>query len=86
MPSTHRPLTSAFSTVLLLILCVPAFSEPFNGVDNSLSSLYRASEAESRSISAENFTGERGKGAMATEGTGKDVARNLGQGWKVPRS
>jgi D-arabinan exo alpha-(1,3)/(1,5)-arabinofuranosidase (non-reducing end) len=86
MPSTPRPLTSAFSTILLLVVCVPAFSEPFNGLENSLSSLYRTSEAESRSISAETFTGERGKGAMATEGTGKDVARNLGQGWKVSPS
>ena len=41
------------------------------------------SNAQSRSISAENFTGEKGKGGMATEGTYKDAARELGQGWKV---
>ena len=41
---------------------------------------------ESRSISAENFTGEKGKGGMATEGTGQDCARDLGQGWKVSPS
>ena len=40
----------------------------------------------SRSISAENFTGEKGKGAMATEGTGKECARDLGQGWKISPS
>ena len=34
----------------------------------------------------ENFTGEKGKGGMATEGTGKNAARNLGQGWKVSPS
>lgn len=41
---------------------------------------------ESRSISAENFTGEKGKGGMATEGTGASCARDLGQGWKVSPS
>ena len=41
---------------------------------------------ESRSISAENFKGEKGKGGMATEGTGKEFARDLGQGWKISPS
>ncbi len=41
---------------------------------------------ESRAISAENFTGEKGKGGMATEGTGKSEAEFLGQGWKVSPS
>lgn len=40
-------------------------------------------DAESRSISPENFTGEKGKGAMAEEGTGKDAALDLGIGWKI---
>ena len=39
--------------------------------------------AQSRSISPENFTGKKGKGGMATEGTGAAAARDLGQGWKV---
>ena len=51
-----------------------------------LSGLSHISSAESRSISAENFTGEKGKGGMATEGTGKNCARDLGQGWKVSPS
>lgn len=38
-----------------------------------LSGLSHISSAESRSISAENFTGEKGKGGMATEGTGKKL-------------
>jgi D-arabinan exo alpha-(1,3)/(1,5)-arabinofuranosidase (non-reducing end) len=42
--------------------------------------------AESRSISSENLTGEKGKGGMATSGTGKTCARELGQGWKVSPS
>ena len=41
---------------------------------------------KSRSISAENFTGEKGKGGMATEGTGASCARDLGIGWKVSPS
>ncbi len=55
----------------------------FNGLNMSLGNLSRLSNAETRSISAENFTGERGKGGMATEGTGLRAARELGQGWKV---
>ena len=62
---------------------VPTSSQQFNGLDMSLGNLSRMSNAQSRSISAENFTGEKGKGGMATEGTGKDAARELGQGWKV---
>lgn len=42
--------------------------------------------AESRSISPENFTGEKGKGGMATTGTGEAAARDLGQGWKISPS
>ncbi|MDX2110528.1 MAG: glycoside hydrolase family 172 protein [Verrucomicrobiota bacterium] len=39
--------------------------------------------AQSRSISPENFKGEKGKGGMATEGSGAACARDLGQGWKI---
>lgn len=35
------------------------------------------------SVSAENPTGEKGKGAMAIEGSASTAARELGQGWKV---
>lgn len=41
---------------------------------------------ESRSISAENFKGEKGKGGMADHGTGESCARDLGRGWKVSPS
>jgi len=58
----------------------------FNGLNMNLGTLSRLSNAQTRSISAENFTGEKGKGGMATEGTGKVVARELGQGWKVSPS
>jgi hypothetical protein len=58
----------------------------FNGLGLHLGNLSRLSKAKSRSISPENFTGEKGKGGMATEGTGANAARDLGQGWKVSPS
>lgn len=45
--------------------------------------LSKMSHFQSRSISAENFTGEKGKGGMATEGLGKKNAEELGTGWKI---
>ncbi len=57
-----------------------------DGLDLGLGNLYRTSKAQSRSISPENFTGEKGKGGMAIEGTGKNAARDLGQTWKVSPS
>jgi hypothetical protein len=58
----------------------------FNGLGMNMGNLSLLSAARSRSISAENFTGEKGRGGMATEGTGKNCARELGQGWKVSPS
>ena len=58
----------------------------FNGLGMNMGNLARLSDAETRSISAENFTGEKGKGGMATEGTGAGCASELGQGWKVSPS
>ena len=55
----------------------------FNGLNMSLGSLPRLSKAKTRSISPENFTGEKGKGGMSTDGTAANAARNLGQGWKI---
>jgi D-arabinan exo alpha-(1,3)/(1,5)-arabinofuranosidase (non-reducing end) len=56
---------------------------PFNGLGLHLGNLSRLSAAESRSISPENPTGEKGKGAMATPDPVKSPARDLGLGWKV---
>ncbi len=58
----------------------------FDGLAVDLGSLHRLSAAKTRSISAENFTGEKGRAGMATEGTGASCARDLGQGWKVSPS
>lgn len=58
----------------------------FNGLGMSLGNLSLLSKAKTRSISAENFTGEKGRGGMAVEGTGAQCARDLGQGWKISPS
>jgi hypothetical protein len=58
----------------------------FNGLDMNLGNLHRLSNAQTRSICPENFTGEKGKAGMATEGTGKHAGRELGQGWKISPS
>jgi hypothetical protein len=55
----------------------------FSGLGLNLGNLSRLSHARSRSISPENFTGEKGKGGMSTDGPAANAARGLGQGWKV---
>jgi hypothetical protein len=56
-------------------------STQFNGLGLHLGNLSRLSSAETRSINAENPSGAKGGGGMATEGV--EAARELGQGWKV---
>ena len=55
---------------LLIFFCpfVLFAQQPYNGIDANLSNIYRLSNAQTRSISPENFTGEKGKGGMATVG------------------
>jgi hypothetical protein len=74
-------------------LCISLFisaasfaQEKFNAIESNMSNIYRLSDAKTRSISPENFTGAKGQGGMATEGTGKNASRDLGQGWKVSPS
>jgi hypothetical protein len=58
----------------------------FNGLGLHLGNLSRLSKAKSRSISPENFTGEKGKGGMAVDGPAAACARDLGRGWKISPS
>jgi hypothetical protein len=87
-----RVKTCLAAGVVALAWCVvaaaqePAASGRFNGLEMNLGNLSRLSSAQSRSLSPENFTGEKGKAGMATEGTGKNPSRELGQGWKVSPS
>lgn len=51
-----------------------------------LGNLSRLAAAQTRSISPENLSGEKGRGGMALHGTGESCARDLGQGWKISPS
>ncbi len=87
IPSLHH-LWLGFFALLILSPLQQAFAQKqsgFNGINTHMSNLYQLSDAKTRSISPENFTGEKGKGGMAKleEGNAGDVARDLGQGWKV---
>jgi hypothetical protein len=77
----------AFLTGMLCILALTVHAQQkFNGLDANMGNIYRMSDAVSRSISPENFKGEKGKGGMATTGTGANASRELGQTWKVSPS
>src|SRR6476620_4028935 len=75
----------SFSFALLVMTQLQA-QQKFNGIDANLGNIYRLSDAKTRSISPENFNGEKGKGGMATTGTGAGPSRDLGQKWKVSPS
>jgi hypothetical protein len=45
--------------------------------------LWRVRDAVTRSVSAENPTGEPGQGGAALAGVNASAARDLGRGWKV---
>ncbi len=60
-----------------------AADQKFDGLNSNLGNLFRLSDAQSRSIGPENFTGEKGKAGMSVDGAAKNAARDLGQGWKV---
>jgi hypothetical protein len=75
----------SFLVTITSLSCLGAMFQP-SGPASSLDSLFRVSSAKTRSISPENFTGEKGKAGMAIEGTGKGASRDLGQGWKVSPS
>ena len=55
----------------------------YDGLGLNLGNLSTLSNAETRSISAENPTGEKGAGGMSVENLENGPARELGQGWKV---
>jgi D-arabinan exo alpha-(1,3)/(1,5)-arabinofuranosidase (non-reducing end) len=81
--SLHLLLVSFSLITTASVVCAADPPDPSGGL---LGNLCRTSKALSRSISPENFTGEKGQGGMATQGTGQQAARELGQGWKVSPS
>ncbi len=81
-----------FFSLVLIGSILFAQQGKFNGLDMNMGNLSRLSDAKTRSISPENFTGEKGKGGMADPVRDKDKrnvanaaqqARDLGKGWKV---
>ena len=78
--------------VIGVVLAGGCMAGTFNGLTADMASLCRLSDARSRSISPENFTGARNAGALADPVADKDkrnvanasgCARELGKGWKV---
>ena len=73
----------ALFAMALVTACNAPKVGSFNGLGLNLGNLSRLSDAQTRSISPENFTGEKGMAAMSTNGPALRAARDLGQGWKV---
>ena len=81
--------------ILILMVVITTISlsaqSGFNGLEMNMGNLYRLSDAQTRSISPENFTGEKGNGGMAVPNpdaprntaNASGPSRDLGQGWKV---
>ena len=69
--------------ILTFIIVFASLSSSYSQT-TSLRNLYQPSDSKSRSISPENFTGEKGKGGMAIiDEKAHPRSRKLGQGWKV---
>ena len=68
--SIYKPLIylimkiKAFILSALCLGAVSVYAQNFNGLDMNMGNLSRLSNAKTRSISPENFTGEKGKGGM----------------------
>jgi hypothetical protein len=85
--------TFVFTLAILLTSSLSAQqSKKFDGLDLNMGNLSRLSDAKTRSISPENFTGAKGRGGMADPvlDSGKRnmanarwAAQDLGKGWKV---
>lgn len=79
--------------LLLTVSCLAGFAQSrFNGLDMNMSNLSRLSDAKTRSISPENYSGAKGRGGTADPklDSGKRNVANawwsasdLGKGWKV---
>jgi hypothetical protein len=80
---TTRSLLRLVGLSLASLALAQSPNPPFNGLGMSLGNLSRLSPAQTRSISPENFTGEKGQGGKSTDGPALAAARELGQGWKV---
>jgi len=88
-----QPMKTRLGFFFLFVSLVPVAmaQKGFDGLEVNMNNLFRLSDARTRSISPENFTGEKGKGGMArledrdkpNQANAWQQARDLGQGWKV---
>ena len=65
-----------FAALLISAVCF-AQQGNYNGVESNLQNIYRLSNAQSRSISPENFTGAKGQG----EWLQKEPVKILQENW-----
>lgn len=82
-----------FICLLLSILSLQCTQQggEYNGIHTDLGNLQKLSNAKTRSISPENFTGAKGQGGMDKlsdttkphHALAAEAARELGQGWKL---
>ena len=87
--------TKVLSMFLVLVLALSASAQSsyqFNGLDMNIGNLSKLSNAKTRSLSPENYNGEKGGGAKTDprDGTPElnvsnsaSAALTLGKGWKV---
>ena len=83
---THARFVKIGLALVALAISLPAAAQnekKFDGLGLGLGNLSRLSKAQTRSISPENFSGEKGKAGMSTDGPAAKAARDLGQGWKI---
>ena len=81
---------ASFIITSLICGCSTNSTPLFNGLDMNMGTLSKLSDAQTRSISAENMTGEKGGGAKAEAlpkirnvSNASHPASELGKGWKV---
>ncbi len=88
IPNLKQLRLGAWGAGMLFASVVMGWAQPaqpiaFDGLNTDLGNLFRVSAAETRSISPENLTGEKGGGGQSTNGPARGAARELGQGWKL---
>ena len=82
--ASHCRPTRLVAIAMTLLLCGCGSGQAdYPSSYGTMGNLAFVSGAQSRSVSPENFTGEKGAAGMATTGGGQHAARDLGQGWKV---
>jgi len=79
-----RMIRSLLGAVIVFAGCAAPYAA--HPLGTGLGDLYQTSAAQSRSISPENFTGEKGRAGRATTGTGRNAGRDMGLGWKISPS